>query len=156
MCKVLVVEDELEAVGLYRTVLKAFSYEHYTARTMAEARKLIKDHKFAVAILDLFLDDGTGSELLSAPELASTIKIIITATTLSSEEKAEYIESGATYILLKPFNIRELQAILKKSEQLHDTITSVSISNDLAMEMVKTLKQVRRNLQVVNTTTAVV
>lgn len=81
------------------------------AATCASARDLVAAQDYDVAILDINLPDGSGVDLLrwmrnrrvAAPVLMLTARLEV-------EDRVQALDSGADDYLMKPFDLRELEA----------------------------------------------
>lgn len=112
--KLLIVEDDIE---LLRTVLRYFDASGYVlekAKTLADGRAKVAEHRYDCVILDLNLPDGDGIELLR--EIKTKDKstgVIILSANSSLETKVAGLEIGADDYLTKPFHLSELNARVK-------------------------------------------
>ncbi|HEU0221748.1 MAG TPA: response regulator transcription factor [Paracoccaceae bacterium] len=83
--------------------------DHVT--TIAEAEDSIAVQDYDVAILDIALPDGEGTEVLRQLRAArkSTPVLVLTARS-EVDERVAALDGGADDYLVKPFDLRELQA----------------------------------------------
>ncbi|MCA8884031.1 MAG: response regulator transcription factor [Rhodobacteraceae bacterium] len=81
------------------------------ATTVAEAKDSIAVQDYDVAILDIGLPDGEGTEVLKALRAGhkATQVLMLTART-KIDERVSALDSGADDYLIKPFDLRELEA----------------------------------------------
>ena len=63
---VLVVDDDLDFLGIIKRILESKGYEVANAPSASEAMTLTKKRFYNVAILDISLPDADGTELLSS------------------------------------------------------------------------------------------
>jgi DNA-binding response OmpR family regulator len=81
------------------------------AATVAEASDLISVQDYDVAILDIELPDGSGSGVLRALRAAGKPTPVLMLTARSKvDDRVSALDSGADDYLVKPFDLRELQA----------------------------------------------
>lgn len=81
------------------------------APTVAAARDLIAVQEYDIAILDVMLPDGEGTEVLRELRQAgkSTLVLVLTARA-KVDDRISALDGGADDYLVKPFDLRELQA----------------------------------------------
>jgi DNA-binding response OmpR family regulator len=128
--KILVVDDEQDALDLIQFNLKGAGYEVVTADDGAEALKKARSTKPALVVLDVMLPEVDGFEVCKAlrrePETA-TIPIIMLTAKAAEIDRVLGLELGADDYLTKPFSQRELvlrvKALLRRrtpSEPQHN------------------------------------
>ncbi|MDX8390330.1 MAG: sigma-54 dependent transcriptional regulator [Mariprofundaceae bacterium] len=106
---ILLVEDDTELCDLFKNELKTDGYHVISANNCLRAKEAVELGKFDIAILDIRLPDGSGTELLksfkdSAPDMGT---ILITGYS-EINSAVEAIELGADDFLKKPFDPGEL------------------------------------------------
>lgn len=81
------------------------------AATVAEARDALAVQDYDVVMLDINLPDGTGTDVLTAMRSAHdpTPVLMLTART-EVDDRVSALDSGADDYLVKPFDLRELEA----------------------------------------------
>jgi DNA-binding response OmpR family regulator len=108
---VLVADDDDDILLLVTTRLRRDGYEVVSARNGVEALALAREHRPAVAVLDVGMPGLDGIEVLSAiraaEELRDTKVLLLTAKAQESDVRRGY-ESGADVYLKKPFSPAEL------------------------------------------------
>lgn len=115
---ILVVEDTDFFLRLALDVL-ARDFETTAARTVREARDLLKVRSFDLIVLDLTLSDAEGIDVLKALEDKTVPVLLYTSrdeTALIGEEWTRLRALGATDVIHKGINIEEL--LLQKVEDL--------------------------------------
>ncbi|WP_246859552.1 ATP-binding protein [Spirosoma sp. KCTC 42546] len=123
--RVLVVEDNLMNQKLVLQVLKRLGYQAQVAADGQKALDLLNGNSFDVILMDLQMPvmDGYETTRQIRSKLKSTIPIIaMTAHALPSEQE-ECLKVGMNDFLPKPFQMEELQLLLRK-------YLSVKISDD--------------------------
>lgn len=79
--------------------------------TVAEAHDSIAVQDYDVAILDIELPDGMGTEVLAALREAGKATPVLMLTARSKvDDRVSALDGGADDYLVKPFDLRELQA----------------------------------------------
>ncbi len=109
--KVLLVEDDASMQAVLRTLLEIEGFQVVTAQALQSQPQLlhfIQDERPDVILLDVFLRDASGIDLLREmrkDKACSTIRVIMTSG-MDVEERC--MASGANGFLLKPFMPDEL------------------------------------------------
>ncbi len=139
--KVLVVDDEPQVVRLIRQHLGSLGCEMLDAFDGAEAWERALDWKPDVVLMDRKLPDVDGAEIChrikSSPELPGTLVILTSGYMVDEDERASGFESGADAYLAKPFNGRELQALVTAMARIRNRERALEDSQ-------RELKQARR------------
>lgn len=115
--KILVVDDEPEAVELVEFNLKQAGFEVVTAADGEEALKKARSLQPALVVLDLMLPEVDGLEVCKLLRRdAATVKIPILMLTAKAAEidRVLGLELGADDYVTKPFSPRELVLRIKK------------------------------------------
>ncbi|GIU81177.1 MAG: sigma-54-dependent Fis family transcriptional regulator [Acidobacteria bacterium] len=116
MANLLIVDDEQSYRQLLKLVFEAEGNKVRTAASGAEALKLLQNEPVQVIISDVRMPDMDGIELLRAVrELDSNIGIIMMTAFATVETAREAFKLGADDFIQKPFDIEELQIIVKKT-----------------------------------------
>lgn len=135
MPTVLLVEDDQHVRKLLALHLQRSGFAIEEAGTIAEARAILRDGSWDVAVLDRRLPDGDGLEL--CVELRTSFPhgyILMLTGESSGEAKLEGFQRGADDYVTKPFQVDELiarvraggrivelqRALLEKNRQLAD------------------------------------
>ena len=105
--RVLVVDDDVSILRVFKSILEKEGYSVETAETGKDALEKIKE-EFNVYLIDVKLPDIEGTELLlNIPNRQGTVKIIITG--FSSEDVGKKAaDYGADDFLVKPVRAEEL------------------------------------------------
>jgi DNA-binding NarL/FixJ family response regulator len=129
MQNVLLLEDHDETRQWLADMLhSAFvSVDIKQAASLAQANKLLSEHSFDMAMVDLNLPDGTGVDLIKALNKASPETYIVVATVFDDDEHLfPALEAGAQGYLLKDLEsdefIQSLQGIIKGDPPISPTI----------------------------------
>jgi len=114
--RVLIVEDEVSIRTVLRRFLESRQYEVVETATCAEAKRLWREARLDIAILDYSLPDGNALELLTALQgIDSSIPIIILTGYGSIELAVEAVKLGAEQFLTKPVELSALALIIQRS-----------------------------------------
>jgi len=116
--KILIVDDEVDIVGILSMVLQAHGYEILIAPTGPEAIARTLREEPDLILLDIKMPGLDGYEVIEGlKQLTQTSKIpIIFVSALPREEVARKVkELGATDYIPKPFESEEVVAKVKKA-----------------------------------------
>jgi two-component system phosphate regulon response regulator PhoB len=144
--KILVVDDEPDALELVTFNLKEAGYDVITAADGAEAIKLARTQGPHLVVLDLMLPEVEGLEVCKImrrdPQTAS-IPIVMLTAKAAEIDRILGLELGADDYVTKPFSPRELVLRVKRllrpeapSEEKQERITWRDLSIDIPRHMV--------------------
>ncbi len=120
--RILVVDDEPEAVELLEFNLKQAGFEVVTAADGAEALQRVRTQAPALVVLDLMLPEIDGLEvckLLRRDAATERIPIIMLTARAAEVDRILGLELGADDYVTKPFSPRELVLRIRKILQRH-------------------------------------
>ena len=110
---ILIVEDEISVAGVIKENIEAFGYSVEIANTGRDALKKVKRKRFELMLLDIYLPDCMGHELIPKFKEARPDMGIITITGYNSRElELEVRQKGIIFYMVKPFNLTEMKEIL--------------------------------------------
>ncbi len=114
------VDDEEALAELIATALGEAGYEVSVAHSVAEAEALLRIREFEVALLDMHLPDGTGTEVLRRliEEGALTETIVLTGDR-DIASAIEVMKLGASDYLVKPTPIADLEIAVGQARERH-------------------------------------
>lgn len=111
MNKILVVEDEKRIADLLQKGLSEFGYQVVVAYDGDMGMRLIKTSGFDLIILDVILPHHNGFELAkAAKEINSDTPVIMLTALGATDDKLDGFDAGADDYMVKPFDLRELNA----------------------------------------------
>lgn len=148
--RILIVEDNVLHLKVLAELLQPFdAYPVEKAKSLIAMRKLAKEIKFDVIVLDVFLPDSDENRALAAvaelrqnnPDLA----IIVTSGQLADDLDKKAIESGADEFLPKTGDIATVYAVLLASLERHkkDDDAHIKLLRDYVKD--KKEKQAKEN-----------
>jgi K+-sensing histidine kinase KdpD len=112
---ILVVDDDLDFLGVIKRILETKGYEVETAPSAGKAISRMKERFFNVTILDISLPDADGTELLSRLLDINEDIIAIMLTGHSSVRNAvQSLNRGAFAYLEKPLDPDNLLSVIKR------------------------------------------
>lgn len=136
MAKVLVVDDEPDAVELVSFNLKAAGYEVVTADDGNEAVKRARQHVPDLVLLDVMLPEVDGLEvckLLRRDPVTAGVPIIMLTAKAAEIDRVLGLELGADDYMTKPFSPRELvlrvKNLLKRRQAADEKLETLSIGD---------------------------
>ncbi len=122
----LLLEDEANVGSTLKDRLDLEGYSVTWVHTLAEAKRVLREDSFQLALLDVNVPDGSGFDLgkLIRQDFPSTAMIFLTAAG-STEDRVHGLELGAEDYVVKPFNYKELllriQNVIKRIHFVKDT-----------------------------------
>lgn len=119
--RILIVEDEPAQRGLIGRILREEGFEFDEASTYAEGQGLFVKDRYACALIDLGLPDGSGLSLLAefSREDPNVVPVILTGET-AAETIISTMRAGAFDYLRKPVDLVTLRAAIVRAMSHHD------------------------------------
>jgi DNA-binding response OmpR family regulator len=118
--KILVVDDDLELLGLIGFALRQAGYLAITAAQGGEALELFEREQPDLVILDVNLPVLNGFEICRRIRAEATTPIMMLTARSSEEDQVQGLDGGADDYLTKPFSPRTLlarvRALLRRAE----------------------------------------
>jgi signal transduction histidine kinase/CheY-like chemotaxis protein len=112
--RILLVDDHVDMITVYRQLLQHRGYEVLVAYTMAEALELGKQGSFDLLISDIGLPDGDGIELMERLAEHGPIKAIAVSGYGTQNDIQRSLAAGYTLHLVKPFSVKSLTDAIQK------------------------------------------
>ncbi|MCA9997121.1 MAG: response regulator [Anaerolineales bacterium] len=107
----LIIEDNKEVAEVFGTILEMEAYEVAIVRSGETAVKYLADHTPALVILDMYLPDASGEELLLKirrdARLVKTRVVIVTA----FPQTTRFMAAKADTVLCKPLRLEQIRHI---------------------------------------------
>lgn len=114
--RILVVEDETDLRELLKEHLESAGYHVEGAGDLESAYDLLEEKDFSVVLLDLFLPDGNGMDLLEwVRENTPLTEVIVLTGHGTIKTAVEAIKLGAYDFLTKPCSLREVEITVRKA-----------------------------------------
>jgi two-component system, OmpR family, response regulator len=111
MVRILVVDDEPKLVELVCRLLSAEGFSVDGATSGTEALKLIREHNYALVVLDLVMEDLDGFTILQRlREVRQHVPVLVLSCLSDVDSKVRCFDLGAVDYLTKPFALAELRA----------------------------------------------
>jgi len=139
--RLLLVDDEDFFRESVSKELALTGYAVESAGSLADARRLLKQGSFHLAVLDLRLPDGSGLDLLGEIKETSPLTEVVVLTAFGTiEEGVQAIKQGAHDFLTKPCRLDTLEAVLEKAAEKQ----SLERSNAALVHQVERLQPSQR------------
>jgi len=116
--RILILEDDALLHAILVERLERSGYEVAAATTLAEARALAREHGPDLALLDVKLPDGEGTELLEELTGEGDVACVMMTAHATVESAVEALRLGAIDYLEKPFSFDRLDATLARTMEL--------------------------------------
>ncbi len=116
--KILLIDDEKSMHVALSPFLLELGHETFSAYTGAEGKQMARDFKPDLILLDLYLPDINGLELLDGfRKDHPNVGVVIMTAAAAIKTAVEAIRSGAEDYLQKPLNLDDLQIVLNRSSE---------------------------------------
>jgi len=110
---ILLVEDEVSVAKVIEQEIETLGHSVDTAYNGEDALKKLRKKRFDLILLDIFLPDCKGHELIPKFKEAQPDIGIVTITGYNTKElELEVRQKGILYYMVKPFRIEEMKEIL--------------------------------------------
>lgn len=134
---VVIVEDEPHLAELHREYIEQNFHLRVVgiAASIAQAEDLIRKHRPRLILLDNYLPDGKGVELIDSPLLKSFECSVIFITAASDMQTCSHaMRSGAFDYLIKPVFFQRLHASLERFMRFIHTVQEVKVVDQHALD----------------------
>ncbi|HKS34323.1 MAG TPA: response regulator [Enterobacteriaceae bacterium] len=134
---VVIVEDERHLAELHREFIEQNFHLRVVgiAGTLEHARELISQHQPRLVLLDNYLPDGQGVELIDSPLLKQIGCSVIFITAASDMQTCSHaMRSGAFDYLIKPVFFQRLHASLERFMRLVHSLRQVKVVDQHALD----------------------
>ena len=136
MEKILVVDDEQGLREVLSIMLKRTGYAVTSVADGEEAVELLSKEIFDLVITDLRMPKVNGMEVLKAAESASPETVVLVITAFATADSAvEAMKQGAYDYLTKPFQVDEVQLIIRNAlEKRRLTTENILLKREMASQ----------------------
>ena len=120
MTHVLIVDDEAEIRASLESILREEGYAVTTSGTATEALELLRDVEYAIVLLDIWLPDGDGLNVLSelrAMKMSNAPEVVMISGHGTIESAVRATKLGAYDFLEKPLSLERTLMVLKNAAQ---------------------------------------
>jgi two-component system OmpR family response regulator len=112
--KILVVDDERDFSDALEEILALEGFEVESVRSLSAYFEWVKTNECDLLILDRMLPDGDGIEILRQPLRGSAKATIFLTGMAQTEERIRAHDLDADYYLVKPVDLNELLALVRR------------------------------------------
>lgn len=101
--RILYIEDHADTVEIVTLMLESFGFNVVSKPTMESGLKTAAEQKFDLILLDLWLPDGSGSDLCKrVREFDTKTPIVFYSAVANERDRRAALDSGAQAYLIKP------------------------------------------------------
>ena len=108
--KILIVDDDADALGFMKTLISTNGYHAITARTCSEADLMLSSHRPDMVLLDICLPDLDGLDYIRIIRSSSAVPVMVVSARSEEDIKIAALDLGANDYVTKPFGTGELLA----------------------------------------------
>src|SRR5215470_5340919 len=108
----LAVDDDPNFLSALAELIEGQGFTTNTACNLRDARTQVSNRIPDVALVDLYLPDGSGIDLLKDLELGNTTEVVLMTGHADVESAVQALRLGASDYLTKPLDIGRLKSIL--------------------------------------------
>jgi len=108
----LAVDDDPNFLSALAELIEGQGFTTNTACTLRDARAQVSHRTPDVALIDLYLPDGSGIELLKDLEIGTSTEVVLMTGHADVESAVQALRLGASDYLTKPLDIGRLKSIL--------------------------------------------
>lgn len=118
---ILIVENDITIASVLTGLIEMWGYNVEKASNGKQALKRVKQTTFGLVLLDIFLPDIKGYELIpQLKELCPEIGIVTMTSYNSRELEMKVRNEGILYYMIMPFDIASLEELLNHISQKYD------------------------------------
>ena len=117
----LAVDDDPNFLSALAELIEGQGFTTNTACTLRDARAQVSHRTPDVALVDLYLPDGSGIELLKDLEIGTSTEVVLMTGHADVESAVQALRLGASDYLTKPLDIGRLKSILANVASIQPT-----------------------------------
>src|SRR5947199_1076898 len=117
----LAVDDDPNFLSALAELVEGQGFTTNTACTLRDARAQVSHRTPDVALIDLYLPDGSGIDLLKDLELGASTEVVLMTGHADVESAVQALRLGASDYLTKPLDIGRLKSILANVASVQPT-----------------------------------
>ncbi|MBW1857994.1 MAG: response regulator [Deltaproteobacteria bacterium] len=135
---ILIVEDDIDVNSVLTEIIQYWGYSAENADTCKDALSKVKEKRFNLILIDIFLPDGKGHRLIPQfKELWPDIGIVTMTGYNTRELEMEVREQGILYYMIKPFETKSLKELLDHISRKHSKKANNRIDRQVRKEVKK-------------------
>lgn len=122
--RILIVDDEVEITEILADLLSE-DYECLRAGSAEQALALLNENEFQLVISDITMPGMSGLEMIPhAKALAPETVVVMISGMQTVESAIGALRRGAFDYLMKPFDLRQVEAVVKRALEHHDLVVA--------------------------------
>lgn len=122
--RILIVDDEVEITEILADLLSE-EYECIRAGSAEQALALLNENEFQLVISDITMPGMSGLEMIPhAKALAPETVVVMISGMQTVESAIGALRRGAFDYLMKPFDLRQVEAVVKRALEHHDLVVA--------------------------------
>ncbi|HEV2835486.1 MAG TPA: HD domain-containing phosphohydrolase [Pyrinomonadaceae bacterium] len=122
--RILIVDDEVEITEILADLLSE-DYECLKAGSAEQALVLLPQNQFQLVISDITMPGMTGLEMIPHVKQLSPETVVVMISGMQTVESAiGALRLGAFDYLMKPFDLRQVEAVVKRALEHHDLVAA--------------------------------
>ncbi|HZJ43068.1 MAG TPA: HD domain-containing phosphohydrolase [Pyrinomonadaceae bacterium] len=122
--RILIVDDELEITEILADLLSE-TYQCSKAGTAEQALIRLQDHEFELVISDITMPGMSGLDMIPHVKEISPNTVVVMISGMQTVESAiGALRLGAFDYLMKPFDLRQVEAVVKRALEHHELIVA--------------------------------
>ncbi|HKI02781.1 MAG TPA: sigma-54 dependent transcriptional regulator [Thermoanaerobaculia bacterium] len=118
----LAVDDDPNFLSALAELIEGQGFTTNTACTLRDARAQVSHRTPDVALVDLYLPDGSGIDLLKDLELGASTEVVLMTGHADVESAVQALRLGASDYLTKPLDIGRLKSILANVASIQPSV----------------------------------
>ena len=122
--RILIVDDEVEITEILADLLSE-DYDCIRAGSAEQALALLQDNEFQLVISDITMPGMSGLEMIPHVKAISPDTVVVMISGMQTVESAiGALRLGAFDYLMKPFDLRQVEAVVKRALEHHDLVVA--------------------------------
>ena len=135
--RILIVDDETEITAILSDLF-ADKYDCTTASSAEEALGLLAGNDYELVVSDITMPGMSGLEMIPHVRSGSPNTIVVTISGMQTVESAiDALRLGAFDYVMKPFDLRQVEAVVKRALEHQDLIVAKQRYEDHLEELVE-------------------
>ena len=122
--RILLVDDEVEITEILADLLSA-DYDCIRANSAEQALALLRENEFQLVISDITMSGMSGLEMIPHVKTLAPDTVVVMISGMQTVESAiRALRLGAFDYLMKPFDLRQVEAVVKRALEHHELVVA--------------------------------
>ena len=122
--RILLVDDEVEITEILADLLSE-DYECIRANSAEQALALLRENEFQLVISDITMSGMSGLEMIPHVKTLAPDTVVVMISGMQTVESAiRALRLGAFDYLMKPFDLRQVEAVVKRALEHHELVVA--------------------------------